>query len=424
MRARLRDMLRGLSAARQGAAPRPAAVAQTPAYPRAAWSALAAPPPRAGRPAPPAAAPAAAAAAAAAAEPAPPPPADLEPDADSAAGAAAVLEPGLSWPARTRGAGELRAADAGAEVTLCGWVDRARDLGGLLFLDVRDHTGVAQVVVDPSASPALAAKAARLRSEWVVAATGAVRARRDPNPRLATGAVEVAATSISVLNAVSRKLPFPVSEAGADAGAPPPREELRLRHRVLDLRRPAMLANLRLRHAALRAARRHLEDSHGFLEVETPVLTRSTPEGARDYLVPSRVQPGAVYALPQSPQVFKQLLMAAGVDRYYQVGGAACSTVHSTIVQLFILTIGLFLVHALPLVPRRAPAADRPPALRRSRAASATRTCVRTGSLSSRSSTSRPRGWARTRSWRSPRASWPRSSPRPRAWRSRRRSLG
>jgi aspartyl-tRNA synthetase len=231
-----------------------------------------------------------------------------------------VLEPGLSWPRRTHGCGTLRAsdADADAEVTLCGWVDRHRNLGGVLFLDIRDHTGITQVVVDPQTQPDIAAKAERLRSEWVVAISGRARRRKDRNPRLPTGEVEIAATHVRVLNAVGKPLPFAISTT-EETAAEQPREELRLRHRVLDLRRPAMSTNLRLRHALVRSMRRYLEDAHEFVEVETPILTRSTPEGARDYLVPSRLQAGDWYALPQSPQLFKQMLMIAGYDRYYQV---------------------------------------------------------------------------------------------------------
>jgi len=289
-------------------------------------------------PAPSAAPNAAAADAAAAAAPAPPPPLPALP-----------AEP-MVWPARSHGAGELREADvdalAGREVTLCGWVDRNRDMGGLVFLDVRDHTGLMQVVGEPigsgddgsgdggdgssgggggngaaasaAALNAAARAAARARPEACVAVTGVLRRRKDPNPRLPTGAVELLATRVRLLNALAKPLPFPVSAADeGDRG--PPREELRLRHRVLDLRRPAMASALRLRHGVVRAARRYLEDGHRFVEVETPILTRSTPEGARDYLVPARLAAGAWYALPQSPQLFKQLLMVAGLDRYYQV---------------------------------------------------------------------------------------------------------
>ncbi|KAL4436784.1 hypothetical protein ABPG75_003923 [Micractinium tetrahymenae] len=228
-----------------------------------------------------------------------------------------VVEPALTWPARTHGCGEVTEGDVGQQLTVCGWVDRYRNLGGILFLDIRDHTGIVQVIVDPQSQPEVAAKAERLRAEWVVAVSGALRLRTDPNPRMKTGALEVSPTDIKVVNAVTRKLPFFVSQTEDAAEAP--REELRLKHRVLDLRRPKMAENLRLRHHITRVIRRFLEDDHGFLEVETPILTRSTPEGARDYLVPSRIQAGDWYALPQSPQLFKQMLMVAGFDRYYQI---------------------------------------------------------------------------------------------------------
>lgn len=227
-----------------------------------------------------------------------------------------TVEPSLTWPSRTHNCGILRDNDTNITTTICGWVDRHRDLGGLLFLDIRDHTGIVQVVVDPKAQPEVHAIAEGLRSEWVVSITGSVRARSDPNPRIPTGSVEIEASSVAVLNAVRRKLPFTIS---ASADAETPREELRLRHRVLDLRRAAMASNLRLRHNLIKCLRRFLEDEHGFVEVETPILTRSTPEGARDFLVPSRVQAGSWYALPQSPQLFKQMLMVAGLDRYYQI---------------------------------------------------------------------------------------------------------
>ncbi|GBF87954.1 aspartyl-tRNA synthetase [Raphidocelis subcapitata] len=243
---------------------------------------------------------------------APPPP--LAPD--DAAGLSTLVDAGMTWPARSHGAGALREADAGKEVTVCGWVDRNRNMGGLCFLDVRDHTGLLQVVAEPQTHPEAARIAARLRPEYVVAISGTLRVRKDPNPKLPTGGVELLATSVKVLNGVGRLLPFPVSEA--EEGEPP-REELRLKHRVLDLRRPQMSTNLRLRHRLVRIIRRFLEDKEGFLEVETPLLTRSTPEGARDYIVPSRLGAGEWYALPQSPQLFKQMLMVAGYDRYYQI---------------------------------------------------------------------------------------------------------
>ncbi len=217
---------------------------------------------------------------------------------------------------RSHGCGDLRSDATGQAVSLCGWVDRRRDHGGVIFIDLRDHSGTVQITVDPDLSPAAFAVAERLRNETVLKVSGAVRDRPadSRNERLATGAVEVLASAIEVLNEVRGNLPFPVSVHDDT----PVREELRLRHRYLDLRRERMNGNLRLRAQTIQAARRFLE-AEGFIEVETPVLTRSTPEGARDYLVPSRVCGGEWFALPQSPQLFKQLLMVGGIERYYQV---------------------------------------------------------------------------------------------------------
>jgi len=228
-----------------------------------------------------------------------------------------VLPERLSWPSRSRGAGELRDADVGSSVTLCGWVDKQRDMGGLVFADVRDHTGLCQIVSDDDVTPADAITAMRaLRAEWVVAVTGVVRERKDKNDKIATGAIEMVVTEVTVLNTVNKSLPFSVSGAASDAETS---EEVRLKNRVLDLRRPSMTSNLKLRANTIKALRGVLENDHGFMEIETPILTRSTPEGARDYLVPSRLQAGNCYALPQSPQLFKQMLMVSGMDRYYQV---------------------------------------------------------------------------------------------------------
>ena len=217
---------------------------------------------------------------------------------------------------RSHGCGDLRSDATGQAVSLCGWVDRRRDHGGVIFIDLRDRSGTVQITVDPDLSPAAFAVAERLRNETVLKVSGAVRDRpaESRNERLATGAVEVLAAAIEVLNEVRGNLPFPVSVHDDT----PVREELRLRHRYLDLRRERMNSNLRLRAQTIQAARRFLE-AENFIEVETPLLTRSTPEGARDYLVPSRVCGGEWFALPQSPQLFKQLLMVGGIERYYQV---------------------------------------------------------------------------------------------------------
>jgi aspartyl-tRNA synthetase len=218
---------------------------------------------------------------------------------------------------RTHYCGQLRAEHVGGTVTLYGWVDRRRDHGGVIFLDLRDRTGIAQIVGDPVRTPDAYETADRLRNEYVIKVTGRVSRRPDEslNPRLATGEVEVYADQIELLNTVRKQLPFQVSIAETETV----REDLRLKYRYLDLRRERMSGNLQLRHQLVKTMRRFLEDEYGFIEVETPMLTRSTPEGARDYLVPSRVNPGEFYALPQSPQLFKQILMVAGVDRYYQI---------------------------------------------------------------------------------------------------------
>ncbi|MDQ1693257.1 MAG: aspartyl-tRNA synthetase, partial [Acidobacteriaceae bacterium] len=209
--------------------------------------------------------------------------------------------------------GELRAADAGQQVVLMGWVNRRRDHGNLIFLDLRDRSGIAQVVLDKDLSPEGHAKAEHVRPEYVVAAKGTLR-KRDAgaiNPKMPTGEVELVADELLVLND-SRVPPFsPAEDAIAN-------EELRLQYRYVDLRRPEMQANFLLRHRIALAVRNYLA-AQGFLEIETPFMTRSTPEGARDYLVPSRVHPAHFYALPQSPQLFKQILMISGFDRYFQI---------------------------------------------------------------------------------------------------------
>jgi aspartyl-tRNA synthetase len=209
--------------------------------------------------------------------------------------------------------GALRSEDIGREVTLCGWVHARRDHGGVQFIDLRDFSGVTQVVCNPSISAPAHAQAGEVRLEYVIAVRGTVRARppETVNADLPTGAIEVMATALHVLN-TARPTPFAIDD-GVEVN-----EANRLRYRYLDLRRPSMQKRLRLRHDVTRRVREHLNGA-GFVEVETPVLTRSTPEGARDYLVPSRIQHGAFYALPQSPQLFKQLLMVGGLDRYYQI---------------------------------------------------------------------------------------------------------
>ena len=214
---------------------------------------------------------------------------------------------------RSAWAGSLRADRVGEEVRVAGWVHRRRDHGGLIFIDVRDRTGLLQLVFRPEEAPQAHARAGELRGEDVIAAGGEL-VRREPgtvNAALATGEVELNVSGLEIL-ARSETPPFAVDEEG------PVDEVLRLRHRYLDLRRERMRTAIELRHEVVAAMRAHL-DALGFLEIETPILTRSTPEGARDFLVPSRLQPRSWYALPQSPQLFKQLLMVAGFERYYQI---------------------------------------------------------------------------------------------------------
>src|SRR5947207_13517320 len=218
---------------------------------------------------------------------------------------------------RTHHCNELRPAHIGQTITLSGWVHSRRDLGGLIFIDIRDREGRTQTVFDPSDLPTeVFNRAASLRSECVVAITGAVR-HRPPgttNPKIVTGEIEVAETDLEVLN-MADVLPFPVDDPEVASKV---NEELRLQYRYLDLRRPEMARNIRLRSKVATATRIFM-DEQGFLEVETPILFKSTPEGAREFLVPNRTNPGKFYALPQSPQQFKQILMIAGFERYYQV---------------------------------------------------------------------------------------------------------
>jgi aspartyl-tRNA synthetase len=214
---------------------------------------------------------------------------------------------------RTHTCGELNASNVGQQVTLAGWVNRRRDHGSLVFLDMRDRYGITQVISDPGYAPGVHRIASELRSEYVVQISGKVvpRLAGTENPNLSTGAIEIVADDIVILNP-SRTTPFPISDnIQVD-------ESLRLKYRYLDLRRPSMRDNIILRHRVVKTIRDYL-DERGFLEIETPILMKSTPEGARDYLVPSRLYPGEFYALPQSPQQLKQLLMVAGMDRYFQI---------------------------------------------------------------------------------------------------------
>ena len=207
--------------------------------------------------------------------------------------------------------GELNESNLDQQVTLCGWVHRRRDHGGVIFVDLRDHTGLLQVVFDPDTEETFAT-AESVRNEFVLQVQGRVRRRPEGtvNPDMPTGQVEVLGKTLTVLNAAATP-PFQLDDQDVQ-------EETRLRYRYIDLRRPEMQEKLRLR-ARITHSMRSFLDSHGFIDVETPILTRSTPEGARDYLVPSRTHTGEFFALPQSPQLFKQLLMMSGMDRYYQI---------------------------------------------------------------------------------------------------------
>jgi aspartyl-tRNA synthetase len=213
---------------------------------------------------------------------------------------------------RTHTCGALRQADAGREVVLCGWVHRHRNLGGLIFIDLRDRFGITQIILDPKTTPEAYAVGENLRFECVIAVNGKVAVRQDPNPNMPTGQIEVFAHKIHVLSE-AEVLPFQISDTTTEAN-----DEIRLQYRYLDMRRGTILNNLILRHKAMMATRKFM-DGEGFIEVTTPILGKSTPEGARDYLVPSRVYPGSFYALPQSPQIFKQILMIGGLDRYFQI---------------------------------------------------------------------------------------------------------
>ena len=212
---------------------------------------------------------------------------------------------------RTNTCGELRISDVGKEVTLDGWVQRSRKMGGMTFVDLRDRYGITQIVFNNEVDAALCDKANTLGREWVVAVTGTVAERSSKNAHLDTGDIEIIASNLKVLNR-SEIPPFTI-EDNTDGG-----DDLRMKYRYLDLRRSAVRKNLELRHRICFELRRYLNE-HNFLEVETPILIKSTPEGARDFVVPSRMNPGQFYALPQSPQLYKQLLMVSGFDRYFQI---------------------------------------------------------------------------------------------------------
>src|SRR5687768_4363123 len=223
----------------------------------------------------------------------------------------------LATTLRSHLCGSLRASDAGTHVQLGGWVHRTRNLGGLVFVDLRDRTGIIQVSFDPTRSSAEAmAAAAALSNETVVLVAGEVALRPETmrNAEMETGDVEVIASAVRVVGPAET----PAIPVARGKNEKLPAEELRLRHRYLDLRRPELRENLILRHRLLQASRKHLSEQ-GYLEIETPILTKPTPEGARDYLVPSRVHPGEFFALPQSPQIYKQLFMVSGFDRYFQI---------------------------------------------------------------------------------------------------------
>lgn len=214
---------------------------------------------------------------------------------------------------RDKGCGEVKESDIGKMLTLCGWVYRRRDHGGLIFIDLRDRSGILQIVFSPEVSKQSHESAHYIRSEYVISVSGEIRKRPEgtENPNLPTGFIEMYVKDLKILN-TSAPLPFLLEEASETS------ETLRLKYRYLDLRRPEMQKNLIIRHKVTKAIRDYL-DSNGFIEIETPMLTKSTPEGARDYLVPSRLNPGHFYALPQSPQLFKQILMVAGLEKYFQI---------------------------------------------------------------------------------------------------------
>lgn len=230
---------------------------------------------------------------------------------------------------RTTYCGLVTEAFLGQEITLKGWVNNRRDLGGLIFVDLRDREGIVQVVFNPAFSEEALKIAETVRSEYVVEVQGTVT-KRDPetvNPKIKTGQVEVQVTNIKVINK-SETPPFSINEENVNVD-----ENIRLKYRYLDLRRQELAQTFKMRHQITRSIRQYLDDE-GFFDIETPVLTKSTPEGARDYLVPSRVHDGEFYALPQSPQLFKQLLMISGFDKYYQIVKCFVTKIYVQIVNL------------------------------------------------------------------------------------------
>src|SRR6185436_5383930 len=212
---------------------------------------------------------------------------------------------------RSHTCGELRIKSAGQEVTLCGWVQRSRDMGGMTFVDLRDRYGITQLVFNMEINKELCMKARELGREFVISVKGKVAERSNKNLKMPTGEIEIIVDDFTILN-VSKTPPFTIEE-NTDGG-----DDLRMKYRYLDIRRNPVQQNILLRHKMAQETRKYL-DSIGFIEIETPVLIKSTPEGARDFVVPSRMNPGEFYALPQSPQTFKQLLMVAGMDKYYQI---------------------------------------------------------------------------------------------------------
>ena len=212
---------------------------------------------------------------------------------------------------RTKTCGELRFANIGQEVVLSGWVQKARKFGGMIFVDLRDRYGITQLVFNHEINPELCIEAEKLGREWVIQAKGKVTERSNKNPNITTGEIEIIVSELCVLNP-SQTPPFTIEDE-SDGG-----DDIRMKYRYLDLRRTPVRSNLELRHKIAFATRSFLNEQH-FMEVETPVLIGSTPEGARDFIVPSRMNPGEFYALPQSPQLFKQLLMVSGFDRYFQI---------------------------------------------------------------------------------------------------------